>query len=482
MSLPAGICLANPLSVPIPTALASSENYLRELLDTTSTQATLTFERLHLRTGRGVRQFYAQQAFHPVWTTSTGWSGPATQALRVLAAAPAYGLTPQEYKWAQLQALADTLARTQQAAHAPLLAAYELYLTDALLRYALHLRFGRLQAATLQPQVYDSAATLQAAQHLQAALEEPDFAQAFLRCQPTGPAYQRLLAAWHTRINLTNPDSIAVLDASQQAEFRSVAINLERNRWYAQAKPDTAYLLVNIPAYRLDVVGQGRVLRSHRVVVGKPAQPTPQFDARLYFFTTAPEWRVPSSIAIQEILPQLRRDPGYLYRHQYHIYNRQGQSMNPYRIKWKTITPENFPYTIRQMPGPDNSLGNVSYYRPNDYTVFLHDTPARKLFAQPQRAFSHGSVRVEQSVELAAFLLRRSGTPDRAKRLEQAAAQSWTKRIDLPRAWPVHVRYYTCEAAANGQLRHYPDVYGLDTPLLAAFFAEVPVATQMPPR
>ncbi|ALD20696.1 hypothetical protein AM218_05000 [Hymenobacter sp. DG25A] len=452
------------------------------MLDTTSNQATLTFERLELRAGRGVRQFYAQQAFQPVWTTSTGWSRPATQALRVLAAAPAYGLSPQEYKWAQLQALADTLARTQPAAHAPLLAAYELTLTDALLRYALHLRYGRLQAATLQPQVYDSAATLQAAQHLQAALAAPDFAQAFLSCQPTGKAYQRLLAAWHTRINMKSPDSVAVLDASQQAEFRSVAINLERNRWYAQAKPDTAYLLVNIPAYRLDVVGQGRVLRSHRVVVGKPAQPTPQFDARLYFFTTAPEWRVPSSIAIQEILPQLRRDPGYLYRHQYHIYNRQGQSMNPYRIKWKTITPENFPYTIRQMPGPDNSLGNVSYYMPNDYTVFLHDTPARKLFAQPQRAFSHGCVRVEQSVELAAFLLRRSGTPDRAKRLEQAAAQSWTKRIDLPRAWPVHVRYYTCEAAANGLLRHYPDVYGLDAPLLAAFFAEVPVATQMPPR
>lgn len=483
MSLPAGICLANPLSIPVPNAPTSSESrYLRNLLDTTSTQATLAFERLELRAGLGVRHFYAQQAFHPVWTTGTGWSGPATQALRVLAAASGYGLNPEEYKWTRLQALADTLARIQPAAHAPLLAAYELSLTDALLRYALHLRYGRLQATSLLPQVYDSAATLQAVQHLQKALVAPDFAQTFLRCQPTGQIYQRLLAAWHIRIKMTSPDSIAMLDEAQQAEFRSVAINLERCRWYAQAKPDTAFLLVNIPAFRLDVVGQGRVLRSHRVVVGKPAQPTPQFDARLYFFTTAPEWRVPSSIAIQEILPQLRRDPGYLYRHQYHIYNRQGQSMNPYRIKWKTITPENFPYTIRQMPGPDNSLGNVSYYMPNEHTVYLHDTPARKLFAQPQRAFSHGCVRVEQSVELAAYLLRRSGAPERAKRLEQAAADSWTQRINLPRSWPVHVRYYTCEAAANGQLRHYPDIYGLDAALLAAFFGEVPAATQIPPR
>ncbi|WP_197070406.1 L,D-transpeptidase family protein [Hymenobacter sp. DG25B] len=469
--------------MPAHHALTVSESqYLRELLDTTSTHTTLAFEHLELRAGPGVRQFYAQQDFHPVWTTDTGWSGTATQALRILAAAPGYGLCPQEYNCARLQALADTLARTELAAHAPLLAAYELSLTDALLRFALHLRYGRLQPASLLPQVYDSVATRQAAQHLQKALAAPDFAPAFLSCQPTGQTYQRLLAAWQIRIKMTSPSSITSLDSVRQAEFRRVAINLERCRWNAQATPDTAFLLVNIPAYRLDVVGQGRVLRSHRVVVGKPAQPTPQFDARLHFFTTAPEWRVPASIAIQEILPQLRRDPGYLYRHQYHLYNRQGQSMNPYRIKWKAITPENFPYTIRQMPGPDNSLGNVSYYMPNEHTVYLHDTPARQLFAQPQRAFSHGCVRVEQSVELAAFLLRRSGAPERAKRLEHAAAATWTQRINLPRAWPVHVRYYTCEATANGQLRHYPDVYGLDAPLLAACFAVVPEAAQLPPR
>ncbi|WP_303312464.1 L,D-transpeptidase family protein [Hymenobacter sp. BT730] len=481
----ASICLAYsfPASLPVPAPSPSIVSQsLRELLDTTSIQSTKAFERLGLQTGAGVRAFYTHQALQPVWTTDKGWSVPATKALRVLAAASAYGLRPQEYGWARLQALTDTLGRTPAETQPQLLAAYELTLTDALLRYALHLRHGRLQAATLLPQVYDTVATLQAAQHLKTALLASDFALTFLRFQPDGQAYQRLLAAWHTKLKLLAPDSTVVLDEARQTEFKSVAINLERCRWYTKATPDTAFLLVNIPAYRLDVMGQGRVLRSHRVVVGKPALPTPQFDARLYFFTTAPEWRVPPSIAVQEILPQLRRDPGYLYRHQYHIYNKLGQSMNPYRIKWKTITAENFPYTIRQMPGPDNSLGNVSYYMPNEHTVYLHDTPARKLFAQNQRAFSHGCVRVEQSVELAAFLLRRSGAPERAKRLEQAAAQSWTQRINLPRSWPVQVRYFTCEAGANGQLRHYPDVYGLDAPLLAAFFAEVPVAAQVTPR
>jgi murein L,D-transpeptidase YcbB/YkuD len=442
--------------------------YLRALLDTAALGPTATYARLGLRAGATVQAFYAQRDFVPAWTQpETGWNAQARQAVQLLSQARRFGLMPAAYACATLLALPDSLqVAPSKDARSRQLAGFELRLTDALLRYAAHLRAGQLQASTLQPAEMTAEAAGQALGQLQQALVAEEFASGFLACQPRSQAYQQLQRAWsQTLINA--PDSLGAL--GNEADFRRVAVNLERLRW-ENAGADTAeYALVNIPAFRLQLIKDGKVVQTHRVVVGKPETPTPTLSSRLIVFVTAPDWRVPYSIAAREMLPQLQDDPSFLYDNHYRLYDYRNRLVNPWHVRWSTITPENFPYTIKQTAGRHNALGNIVFYFPNQHTVFLHDTPARSLFQKSQRALSHGCVRVEQPLALAAYLLKRENQQAAMPIVSRSIAQRDKCRFDLARGLPIRIRYYTCEASKE-QLRFYADVYCLDEPILAALF------------
>ncbi|WP_226930112.1 L,D-transpeptidase family protein [Hymenobacter siberiensis] len=188
-----------------------------------------------------------------------------------------------------------------------------------------------------------------------------------------------------------------------------MALNLERWRW--DGIPEPEYILINLPAYELEVIARDSVQRRHRVVVGKPETPTPTLSSRLSHFTLAPDWHVPHSIATQEMLPRLKKDPGYLYRNNYRLTDAQGRGRNPWHINWSRVTKENFSYTIRQSPCCDNALGNIVFRFANPYAIYVHDTPARALFKASRRALSHGCIRLQNPMLLAAYLLRREGRP-----------------------------------------------------------------------
>ena len=381
----------------------------------------------------------------------------ARDLLALLAQASDYGLRPTTYALPQLRALRDSLAvRAPKAAgaarRAAQLARFDLSLTRAALAFAGDLRGGRPRPAG------------PAAAALRAALATPALRAALLAAQPTNREYRQLqlaLARWLARVG--PPDSAAPL---QRARFERVALNLVR--WRAAPLAEAEYLLINIPAFEMQVVRHDTVLRRYRVIVGKPATPTPTLSSRLKYFTLGPVWTVPYSIATKEMLPRLQNDPGFLDEENLTLYDGRHRVRDPREVDWSTVKAATFAYGLQQDSGPRNALGNYVFHFPNPYLVYLHDTPQRQAFTRPNRALSHGCIRLEHPRELAAWLLRREANSTPLITPAQAR-QSPPQNILLRRPLPIFIRYATA-TAENGRLRFYPDVYGSDQALHEALY------------
>lgn len=400
------------------------------------------------------------------WTTDSALTTPAKDLLALVERAPEYGLNPATYRRNRLQALADSLElpALAPATLARARASFDLLLTDAVLALMRHLHRGRLRPNTPSALEKKTNRLLQPVRLLRQALAAGNLPEAILALQPPNREYQalqRALAVW-----LREPAADSTPE--RRRLFERAAVNLERWRWEPIA--DTAYLLINLPTFELTLQGERRVWATHRAIVGKPETPTPTLSSRLGYFTTAPEWKVPNSIITKEILPHLRRDPGFLARHNYALYSEAGTLVDPATVNWQRVEAAHFPYSVRQMAGCDNSLGTVVFRFANPYDIYLHDTPLRQYFAWPKRAFSHGCVRVEKPLALAALLLRRDGQdtvqlPNDA----ECAAQPRPRDYRLKRAVPLHIRYATC-VADEGKLRLLPDVYRRDSVVLRQLF------------
>jgi len=439
---------------------------LQQLLaDTAAATAALS-----LADAQAVQAFYAPRQYAAAWTNQAGLQPAGRAALALLSQAADYGLPPAHYHGPALQALADSIG-TAPALQPSQQARLEAMLTDGLLRFALHLRRGQLHAFQPSP-LEKGKAPFSPVAWLTRALATPNVPAAILRCQPPQREYQQLqqaLARWRQR--LSGPDSLARRRQAQQ-----LALNLERWRWTAFA--DSDYVLVNLPAYMLEAVRRGRVLRTHRLVIGTPGSPTPTLSSRITSFTIAPEWRVPHSIATREILPHLQAGTDFVAENNYTIFNATGQAIDPASVNWQAVTPEHFPYTIRQNPGCGNALGNVVFRFANPYGVYLHDTSAPEDFKRGYRALGHGCMRLQHPLQLAAYLLgpdsTRAGLPPSEAACE-AAPQS--RNFFLKRPVPLHVRYATCDVVA-GQVRFYPDVYGQDAALRRQLFGKPAAAVR----
>ncbi|PJJ59890.1 L,D-transpeptidase scaffold domain-containing protein [Hymenobacter chitinivorans] len=456
---------------------ASAGPLLRALLDTTAAgSAAAADARLGLEVGAAVRRFYGAEVL-PAWTLAAdSLNAPAREALALLHRAREFGLRPADYGGSRLRALRDSLTRpTASGRRARQQARLELLLTDAVLRFMLDLGRGRLRTYTVAGREKARGQVWQPAEELRAALSGNTVAATLRAAQPTHCEYRQLqqaLARWLTRP--VAPDSAVF----RQVQYEHAALNLERWRWET-LPPDSAYILINIPAYELQVVAHDSVVRRHCVIVGKPETPTPTLSSRVSYFTLAPEWRVPRSIAVKEMLLRLREDAGYLARNGLSLYDARGLPLDPYSVDWRQVTARGFGYSIRQAAGCDNALGNIVFRFANPYSVYLHDTPMRQFFTRPDRALSHGCVRLEQPLRLAAYLLRREGRREPLPNEAECARQPQPRDVRLHRALPLHIRYATC-VAENGHLRFLPDIYHLDEPLRKALFG--PTALPAKPR
>jgi murein L,D-transpeptidase YcbB/YkuD len=231
----------------------------------------------------------------------------------------------------------------------------------------------------------------------------------------------------------------------------------------------------------LQVVADGRTVLTSRVVVGDLRHPTPVVQARLDAVILNPQWNVPVSIAVEEILPRLRENRRYLAENDIVILERRESDPFGLTVDWSAIPSEPFPFRLQQRPGPDNPLGRIKFDVPNRFDVYLHDTPTRSLFARPVRTASHGCIRVERAGDLAVHVLADGPGGWTRQRLAEAIAAGDSQRIALARPLPVYILYWTAFAAPDGLVQFRDDVYGRDRLLAATLAAEAGAPGPAPP-
>jgi murein L,D-transpeptidase YcbB/YkuD len=253
----------------------------------------------------------------------------------------------------------------------------------------------------------------------------------------------------------------AELNVPIEERIRQIELNLERWRWLPRELGDR-YILVNIPEMRLEVWENDAVPLSMRVVVGKPDTPTPIFNDKMTYIVFAPYWNVPGDIARKETLPAVLRDPGFLDRMNMEVVDAGGDRVDPESIDLDN--PDN--YRFRQRPGTSNALGLVKFMFPNQFNVYLHDTPADSLFERASRSLSHGCVRLQEPEKLAEYVLR--DQPDwTVDRIREAMHGADERAVKLKRPIPVYLGYWTTRVSSDGSLQFRSDVYGIEERLSA---------------
>ncbi len=266
--------------------------------------------------------------------------------------------------------------------------------------------------------------------------------------------------------------TLAELDVRVERRVEQLEANLERWRWLPQDL-GRRHIIVNIAAFELEVVDEEAVVLAMRVVVGRPFNRTPVLSDTMRYLVVNPYWHVPRSIAAGELLPKVRRDPSYLARYKVRVFPNSGpdaREVDATTVDWSAITPADFPFRLRQDPGPLNALGRIKFMFLNKYNVYLHDTPARPLFEETQRDFSHGCIRIQQPIELAVYLLRQDSRWNRdalLRSLDGAVDRS----IPLPEPIPIHLLYWTAWADRDGTIQFRRDIHDRDAPLLKALRA-----------
>lgn len=464
------------------TALLATPQDVAEGVAQLKLRGELTFAEEHICAARPLVTFYERRGMAPAWNEAN-----LNDLTVALDAAAIDGLDPADYHHAALHRVSG-LPR-------------EMLATDAFLLLVTDLTRGRINPQTmlpercLPPRNVDAAALLEQALYngrIRAAIEsaapqheqyqrmrdalariraakdwQPVASKKALKRGGSGPAVNALRlrlglppegsydAPVEERVRaeqrqygldedgVAGPQTIAVLNVPRARRIEQLLVNLERWRWMPATLGDS-YVVVNIAGFSLDLIDGDESKLSMRTVVGKPFTKTPFFASAIERVIVNPSWRVPDSIAYKELYPKQRRSPGFFARE--HIVVEAGGR-------------------LRQLPGEWNSLGRIKFDLPNSHGVYLHDTPARSLFASSSRAFSHGCIRLEKPLDLAEELLR--GVADRAD-IEARIASGREQAIPLPRKMPVYILYWTVAVRDDGTVVFLRDVYARDDVLLRA--------------
>jgi L,D-transpeptidase YcbB len=261
-------------------------------------------------------------------------------------------------------------------------------------------------------------------------------------------------------------DTLIALNVPLSRRIRQMELNMERLRWILGSQEER-FIVVNIADFRLDVIENDKSILSMKVVVGKPYMSTPIFTAKMIQIVINPPWNIPPKIARNEVLRDVQKNPRYL--EEQHIEVLQGPGYNspaidPGKIDWSQVTAKDLTYRFRQMPGKWNALGTLKFLFPNEYDVYLHDTPAKSLFAADMRAFSHGCTRIEKPLDLAEYLLRDDPQWSR-KEIEAAIEKGDGQVVRIPRPLNVHFLYLTAWVDEDNVVQFRNDIYGRDASL-----------------
>ncbi len=262
------------------------------------------------------------------------------------------------------------------------------------------------------------------------------------------------------------PQTLAAMNVSVDDRIDQIRVNLERTRWVFRDVEDD-FVLTNIAAFKVYLVRDRKVAWSAKAQVGRYYRQTPVFKASMKYMQFNPTWTVPPGILSKDILPRLKRDPGYLAEKNMDVVNRDGKVVDPATIDFSKYTGRNFPYQLVQRPGSTNALGRVKFIFPNHHFVFLHDTPSKTLFDRTERTFSSGCIRIENPFELAELLLN---DPEQwnQESIQTVLDSEKPKTVFLKKPLTVMLLYGTVGVEEDGVIGFYNDVYKRDARILKA--------------
>lgn len=272
---------------------------------------------------------------------------------------------------------------------------------------------------------------------------------------------------------LIGKKTIAALNVSPAERIQQIQVNMARWRWQDHDFGDE-YVLVNIANFSLHAYRNGELRLNIPVIVGQSQNQTPVFSDRIKYIEINPFWNMPTSIAVEEELPELQKNPHYLVEKNIRLFSswqEDAVELDSTLIDWSQVTPGQMAgYKLRQEPGPMNALGQLKFVFPNHYAVYLHDTPAKNLFSENKRSFSHGCIRVSSPEKLALFLLEGNDRNWDVDKIRELIDEQARKVLRIQPPIPVHLTYQTAWVDKNGRIHFNEDVYARDLKLRKALF------------
>lgn len=480
------------------------------------------------------KAFYIQKEFVPQWSFEEHWLPVADSLYRFIENSRYTGLIPSDYHLQTLQTIRDRLLADSQSRgdrrDASLWARADLLLTDAFFRIVKDIKLGRLpqDSISLRPDsVLHESFYLQQWEQLQQA----GISRVVASLEPSHEGYHQLKAALRNFLQQAGnkqysrvpypekntalfnralqrrlfeggylpSDSIPVdssslaaavkkfqqekglaadgrageatvrmLNVNDEEKFFRVAISLDKYKMLPPQMP-SRYIWVNTAANMLELVENGTVRLQSRVICGKSRTSTPQLNSAISELITYPQWVPPPSIVSKEILPAVKRNPGYLARKGFSLVDSKGNEVDPYAVDWARYS-KGIPYRVVQGSGDANALGIMKFVFSNKYSVYLHDTNQRYLFANAMRSLSHGCVRVQEWEKLAYAILSMDNAGSRADSVKTWLQKKQKRSIPIRNKLPLFIRYITC-GVENGQVAFYDDVYGEDKMLREKYYA-----------
>ena len=253
------------------------------------------------------------------------------------------------------------------------------------------------------------------------------------------------------------------MNMNKEDRYNQILVNLERWRWYPRNLGEH-YILINIPQYKLAVVKDGDTIRNHDVIAGTRNRQTPIFSDKLDHIVLNPTWTLPPTIKAEDVIPKAKSDASYFLKNNMTVSSPQGEAVDPSAVDWSSSEAQN--YTITQKAGPTNPLGRVKIMYPNQYSIYLHDTPGQSLFDQSERAVSSGCVRVQGALDLASYVTNQE-TSTNEDDFDEILASGETTSLKIDQPIDVYHFYWTAWQE-DGQTVFSEDVYDMDQKIAQA--------------
>jgi len=252
--------------------------------------------------------------------------------------------------------------------------------------------------------------------------------------------------------------TLVEMNRSVAERINQIRVDLERTRWVLHDLPPS-YLIVDIAGFWVKYYQNGILAWSSKVIVGQPVHQTPILRSAVTYLVLNPTWTIPSSIAKKEIIPEIVKNKYYIKKEHLRVLSSNGDEIDPSTIHWRQYGYKTFPYTFRQDPGNDNSLGLIKFIFPNLYQVYLHDTPSKILFDRTKRAFSHGCIRTQNPLELGKLLIANDiGNPINSANFDQILASGKTTTVPLIQPLSIFLLYWTTSIHGH-DVWFKPDLY-----------------------